>query len=80
MRFVLAVGILLAALAIDARRNVHAAGWCAYYDEWTYNCGFTSFQQCLATISGVGGICRRDPHARPGSDERRDGERSRRDR
>lgn len=35
--------------------------WCAYYDFSTYNCGFTSQRQCLATISGAGGWCRRNP-------------------
>jgi hypothetical protein len=27
------------------------------------NCGFDTFQQCLATISGAGGICERNPRA-----------------
>ena len=35
--------------------------WCAYSDPWTYNCGFTTFQQCVATVSGAGGICRPNP-------------------
>jgi hypothetical protein len=39
---------LLASGANQAR----AAAWCAYYDPYTYNCGFRTFQQCLATISG----------------------------
>lgn len=39
--------------------------WCAWYDWSTSNCGFTSYRQCLATISGVGGECRRNV-AEPG--------------
>ena len=35
--------------------------WCARYDWTTSNCGFVSFQQCLATISGVGGRCEQNP-------------------
>jgi len=35
--------------------------WCARYDWTTYNCGFVSFEQCLATISGVGGRCEQNP-------------------
>ena len=38
--------------------------WCAYYGfmgEDGTNCGFDTFQQCLATISGVGGTCGRNP-------------------
>ena len=37
--------------------NGHAAAWCAVYDVSTRNCGFHSYQQCLATISGIGGYC-----------------------
>ena len=35
--------------------------WCARYDWTTTNCGFVSFQQCLATISGIGGRCEQNP-------------------
>jgi hypothetical protein len=35
--------------------------WCARYGWTTYNCGFVSFNQCLATITGVGGRCERNP-------------------
>ncbi|MGE0752479.1 MAG: DUF3551 domain-containing protein [Variibacter sp.] len=42
--------------------------WCAYYDPYTYNCGFTSYEQCLATVSGVGGTCR--PNARAAHENR----------
>ncbi len=44
--------------------------WCAYYDGWSYNCGFTSFQQCLATISGAGGACRPNPYGAPAASSR----------
>ena len=35
--------------------------WCAYYDGsfGGTNCGFTTFQQCLDTVSGIGGFCER---------------------
>ena len=29
--------------------------WCARYDAYAYNCGFVTWQQCQATISGAGG-------------------------
>jgi hypothetical protein len=35
--------------------------WCARYDWTTTNCGFVSFQQCLATIYGIGGRCEPNP-------------------
>ena len=31
--------------------------WCAFYSNSSENCGFTSFQQCRASVSGVGGTC-----------------------
>lgn len=32
--------------------------WCAWLDDYTYNCGFTSEAQCKGTIAGMGGVCR----------------------
>ncbi len=37
--------------------------WCAWYDWTTYNCGFVTLQQCMATVSGAGGMCRRNVHS-----------------
>jgi len=39
--------------------------WCARYDWTTSNCGFVSFQQCLATIQGIGGRCEINPRYTP---------------
>lgn len=44
--------------------------WCAWYDDWTSNCGFTTQQQCLATVSGAGGICKPNPYSAPANAER----------
>jgi hypothetical protein len=38
--------------------------WCAYYNfqqGGATNCGFATFQQCLATVSGIGGSCGANP-------------------
>jgi Protein of unknown function (DUF3551) len=71
MPILFALAVLLALLGLDARREA-AAQWCAYYDPYTYTCGFVSFNQCLATVSGVGGFCRRDYQYRePLRDDRR---------
>jgi uncharacterized protein DUF3551 len=37
--------------------------WCAQYngDYGGQNCGFSTLQQCQATVSGVGGICLSNP-------------------
>ncbi|HKA73726.1 MAG TPA: DUF3551 domain-containing protein [Xanthobacteraceae bacterium] len=36
--------------------------WCAQYTTrgGARNCGFVSWQQCMATVSGVGGFCVRN--------------------
>ena len=48
--------------AATARAEVQYP-WCAEYrrSHGGTNCGFVSYQQCLATISGIGGICYRNP-------------------
>ena len=36
--------------------------WCADYTRGGgTNCGFYTYGQCAATVSGVGGYCRRNP-------------------
>lgn len=38
--------------------------WCAHYlgrSGGGHNCGFVSFEQCLATVSGIGGTCQQNP-------------------
>jgi len=42
--------------------GAHADGtWCANYGTGPgMNCGFYSFQQCQATISGNGGLCQQN--------------------
>jgi hypothetical protein len=44
--------------------GAHAEGsWCAQYSGRAggTNCGFHSFQQCRATVSGIGGFCQPNP-------------------
>ena len=60
--------VIAAALALTALpgREAGAAAYCAYsggargggYE----NCGFYTWEQCLANISGMGGHCMRNPH------------------
>jgi hypothetical protein len=45
------VGLTLSSLGAGA------APWCARYPEGASNCGFYSFAQCQATVSGRGGFC-----------------------
>ena len=32
--------------------STEAAEWSAWYDAYTYNCGFHTLDQCRATVSG----------------------------
>jgi hypothetical protein len=48
----------LALLFLVGGTPANAAPWCAFYDASTYNCGFHSFEQCMATVRGAGGWCR----------------------
>jgi Protein of unknown function (DUF3551) len=47
--------------------DAHAGAWCAWYDPYTYNCGFNTFKQCQETVLGAGGYCARNVYeAQPG--------------
>jgi hypothetical protein len=62
MRSLIVAGSLgLALLALPAAAEAREYPWCAQYSWSNYNCGFVTFQQCLATISGVGGFCKQNP-------------------
>lgn len=41
--------------------------WCAVYNvgDNAYNCGFATYEQCQATIRGIGGFCERNTQFQP---------------
>ena len=41
--------------------------WCAVYNmgDNAYNCGFATYEQCMVTISGIGGFCERNTQFQP---------------
>ena len=55
-----AATMLLAALPNSASAQNYP--WCAQYGwrDGPRNCGFVSWNQCMATVSGVGGFCERN--------------------
>ncbi len=66
MRIALAtLGLLLAAFATD-KASAQDYPWCANmgHDIGATNCGFTTLEQCRATVSGVGGFCAPNPSYR----------------
>ncbi len=61
MRKLVLAGMFGAALPFLATAPAEAQAreypWCARCELDAPRCGFVSFQQCLATISGIGGRC-----------------------
>jgi hypothetical protein len=61
MRLLLCVlGISVCVLSTGNRAEAQNYPWCSQYSEGGAggrNCGFTTFQQCLENVSGIGGFC-----------------------
>jgi hypothetical protein len=58
----------VAVLALDKPAQAQNYPWCAYYSGGRgggENCGFVTFQQCLATVSGIGGFCEPNTQFQP---------------
>ena len=60
MRLLLAVLSICVGL-VSMSKNAEAQNypWCAHLGTGfeSTNCGFTTFQQCMDTVSGIGGFC-----------------------
>jgi hypothetical protein len=55
--FMLAI-MVVAVAGTGTRAQAQNYPWCADYAGFgSQNCGFTTFQQCLAALSGNGGFC-----------------------
>jgi Protein of unknown function (DUF3551) len=46
------------------------ADWCASYRSGGNNCGFHTYQQCMAAVSGNGGFCNTSPYSSSQTSER----------
>ena len=59
----------LSAAVIASPSHAQSYPWCAVYggivSGGARNCGFTTIDQCRATVSGVGGFCERNPLYEP---------------
>jgi hypothetical protein len=64
MRISAFVALTLVTMSALASRPASAAynlPWCAtYYESSITSCAFTSFDQCMVTVRGVGGLCTRN--------------------
>jgi hypothetical protein len=57
----------IAATVLATAAKAQNYPWCALYKDGAMNCGFTTFQQCLATVSGSGGFCTQNSTYQPSS-------------
>jgi Protein of unknown function (DUF3551) len=56
--------IVLACAGMPATVNAQQAPYCDQFSDGTSpNCSFATLQQCNASISGVGGVCKLNPAA-----------------
>jgi len=70
MRLLLLVLGIVCVVGIGSRAEAQNYPWCAYYNfqhGGATNCGWVTFEQCLATVRGIGGSCGPNPmyRARP---------------
>jgi hypothetical protein len=64
------LGAFAAVVCFEKPAAAQTYPWCAYYNfgkdgGGTENCGFSTFQQCLATVTGIGGNCGQNPMYQP---------------
>jgi Protein of unknown function (DUF3551) len=57
---IVAIGIVFATGTLATHAWAQNYPWCAYYntgDGGGTNCGFVTREQCMVTVSGIGGHC-----------------------
>jgi hypothetical protein len=60
------LGVLLGMSAIGTSAMAQNYPWCAHYGGLGgTNCGFTTYEQCAATVSGMGGSCMQNTQYAP---------------
>lgn len=63
IRTLFAAAAMLVAASAFERAAAQDYPWCAHLaiPGETKNCGFTTWKQCMDTVSGVGGSCAENP-------------------
>jgi hypothetical protein len=66
------IGALAGSLAFVSPGKAQNYPWCAVYNVGgpAYNCGFVTYDQCMTTVSGIGGGCERNTQYRPSLEPR----------
>lgn len=66
MRIPALCGLVIAAtFVLGGPAKAKEPAWCATYRNGGNNCGFNTYEQCMAAVSGVGGFCNKSPYAEP---------------
>ena len=61
MRTIILIVTALAVVPLTSGPSRADGSWCANYVKGSSNCGFHSYEQCMANISGIGGSCQPNP-------------------
>jgi len=66
LSFLLAAAALIGAAASSRAQSAYSYPWCAQYPRniGGYACYYTSFDQCMRTMRGIGGYCIQSPFYR----------------
>jgi len=62
------LGVFVAVACAEGPAEAQNYPWCAYYNfqhGGATNCGWVTFEQCLATVRGIGGSCGPNPMYQP---------------
>jgi hypothetical protein len=54
MKSLFLISVIAAATVLTTAAKAQNYPWCAIYKAGAMNCGFTTFQQCLTTVSEAG--------------------------
>jgi len=79
MKLLLVLSLIIIGALLNTPTRAQNYPWCAIYNDGSgsKNCGFASFQQCQADVSGIGGFCSQNstyqPFAGPGASRFRRG-------
>jgi hypothetical protein len=60
MRTIVLVAILFAEMSLTAT-SAAAGTWCGTFRLGSTSCGYSSSEECMATVRGLGGFCYPNP-------------------
>jgi hypothetical protein len=61
MQTVRLLSVILAATTMTVS-DAAAGQWCAMFTRGSENCGYSTFEQCRAAVSGLPAFCQQNPY------------------